>query len=64
MDKKKLNKIIIWIFLWTAIGWASAFASSKKWKSFLKQVKKDIKSGLKEMKNFFQDLKKKYAKKK
>lgn len=64
MDKKKLNKIILWVFLWTAIGWASAFATSKKWKNFFKQVKKDISSWFKEMKIFFQDLKKKYAKKK
>ena len=64
MDKKKLNKILIWIFLWSAIWGAGAFATSKKGKSFFKQIKKDIRSGLEEMKNFFQELKKKYAKKK
>ena len=64
MDKKKLNKIIIWVFLWTAIWWAWAFASSKKWKSFFKKVKEDIKIWVNEMKNFFHDLKKQYAKKK
>jgi hypothetical protein len=65
MDKKKLNKILVWIFLGTAIWWAGFFATkSKKWKRLTKKITEDIKLGLKEMKSFFESLKNKYAKKK
>jgi len=64
MWKKNLNKVLIWLFLWTAIWWAGVFAKSKKWKKFFSKVKDDLSLGIGEMKKFFVDLKKKYDKKK
>ncbi len=64
MDKKQLNKILVWLFIGTAIGSATWLGKSKKWKWILKKINQDIKEWLKEMKNFFQTLKQKYAKKK
>ena len=65
MDKKKLNKVLVWIFLWTAIWGAGLFATkSKKWKKLTQKIKQDIQLWLKEMKSFFASLKEKYAKKK
>ena len=65
MDKKKLNKIIVWIFLWTAVGWVGMFATkNKKWKKIVKKIKQDVQLWLQEMKSFFASLKEKYVKKK
>ena len=54
--KKNLNKILIWAFLWTALWWLGLFSKTKKWKSFFKKLKDDIKLWLNEMKNTFQSL--------
>lgn len=61
--KKNLNKIIVWIFLWTAIWWLSFFSRTKKWKSFLKNIKKDLNLWIKEMQKTFDNLTKKNEKK-
>ena len=64
MKKKNLNKVLIWVFLWTALGWIGVFSRTKKWKTFFQKVKMDIKEWFKEMKKTFWSLIKKYAKKK
>ena len=63
-NKKKVNKILVWVFLWTALWWLGIFSRTKKWKSLFWKIKSDLKAGFKEMKITFQTLKKKYAKKK
>lgn len=62
--KKDLNKIIVWVFLWTAIWWLWFFSKTKKWKSFFKNIKNDIILWIKEMGDSFQKLIKKDDKKK
>ena len=64
MKKKKVNKVLVWVFLGTALGSIGLFSRTKKWKSLLSKIKSDIKAGFKEMKRTFQTLKKKYVKKK
>jgi len=53
MKKKNVNKIIIWLFLWSAISGISFFIKSKKWRKKFNNLKKDFKSGIQNMKNTF-----------
>lgn len=62
--KKQVNKILVGIFLWTALGSIWALSRTKKWKKFFTVIKNDIKNWFKEMKSTFEKLKNKYAKKK
>ena len=48
--KKNLNKILIWIFLWTAIWGLWVYSKTKKGKSFFQKLKADIKLWLNELK--------------
>ncbi len=64
MNKKHLNKILVWIFLWTAIWGIRMFVKNKKRKKTLAKIKDDIILWFKEMKLFFDTLIKKYGKKK
>lgn len=64
IDKKKLNKILIWTFIWTAIWWLWLFSKTKKWKGFFSKLKKDISSWLSLMEETFQKLTSKNEKKK
>lgn len=63
-QKKNLNKIIIWIFLWTAIWSLWFFSKTKKWKNFFKKIKDDISLWINEMEKTFEKLNKKNDKKK
>ncbi len=62
--KKNINKIIIWAFLWTAIWWLWFLSRTKKWKTFFRKMQDDVKLGLKDMQQIFQNLIKKNVKKK
>jgi len=62
--KKKINKIIVWIFLWTAVWWLWFFSKTKKWKSFFNKITDDVKLWINEMEKTFEKLTKKDVKKK
>jgi hypothetical protein len=62
--KKKINKVIIATFLWTALGGLGLLSRTKKWKSFFKKIVDNVKLGLDEMKLTFQKLKNKDNEKK
>ena len=64
MRKKNINKIIVGLFLWSAIWWLWAFSRTKKWRSFFWKLWIDIKMWLLDMKNTFQKIIKKNASKK
>lgn len=58
MSKKNLNKLIVWLFLWTAIWWLSFFWKRKKIQKLSKNLKKDLYMWLKDMKKTFENFKK------
>lgn len=64
MKIKKINKIAIWIFLWTTIWSLWFFSKTKKWKNFFKNFVNNIKLWLKEMKKTFNKILRKKNKRK
>jgi len=39
-----INKILVWLFLWTAIGWLWFFSRTKRWRNLFKKILNDIKN--------------------
>ena len=51
-DKPDIKKLIIWVFLWSAIVGASGFSLTEKGKKFWKKVGSSLKERGKDMKSF------------